>query len=75
MSYILDALRRAQAERGRGSVPGLHTPATPVTGLPAAHANPARGAAWGLAALILAYRQDAKIASAAVMVVAMSSVP
>ncbi len=54
MSYILDALRRAQAERGRGSVPGLHTPATPVTGLPAAHANPARGAAWGLAALILA---------------------
>ena len=24
MSYILDALRRAQAERGRGSVPGLH---------------------------------------------------
>ena len=27
MSYILDALRRAQAERGRGGVPGLHTPA------------------------------------------------
>lgn len=25
MSYILDALRRAEAERGRGSVPGLHT--------------------------------------------------
>lgn len=30
MSYILDALRRAQAERGRGSVPGLHTPAASV---------------------------------------------
>ncbi|WP_280154705.1 general secretion pathway protein GspB [Piscinibacter sp. XHJ-5] len=25
MSYILDALRRADAERGRGAVPGLHT--------------------------------------------------
>ncbi|WP_404301448.1 general secretion pathway protein GspB [Alicycliphilus denitrificans] len=54
MSYILDALRRAQAERGRGSVPGLHTPATPVTGLPVADAGPARGAAWALAALLLA---------------------
>lgn len=27
MSYILDALRRAEAERGRGAVPGLHTQA------------------------------------------------
>lgn len=36
MSYILDALRRADAERGRGGVPGLHTQATPVPGsLPA----------------------------------------
>ncbi len=26
MSYILDALQRADAERARGSVPGLHTP-------------------------------------------------
>lgn len=32
MSYILDALRRAEAERGRGGVPGLHTQATPVPG-------------------------------------------
>ena len=31
MSYILDALRRAQAERGRGTVPGLHTPAVSVS--------------------------------------------
>ena len=38
MSYILDALRRAQTERGLGSVPGLHTPATPAAGLPAASA-------------------------------------
>ncbi|MBS0609836.1 MAG: general secretion pathway protein GspB [Proteobacteria bacterium] len=43
MSYILDALRRAQAERGRGSVPGLHTPATPMAGLPVTEAHPARG--------------------------------
>lgn len=32
MSYILDALRRADAERGRGAVPGLHTQAAPATG-------------------------------------------
>lgn len=30
MSYILDALRRADAERERGRVPGLHAQATPV---------------------------------------------
>ncbi len=29
MSYILDALRRADAERERGGVPGLHTQAMP----------------------------------------------
>lgn len=32
MSYILDALRRADAERGRGAVPGLHTQAAPADG-------------------------------------------
>ncbi len=31
MSYILDALRRADAERERGGVPGLHTQAMPET--------------------------------------------
>lgn len=30
MSYILDALRRADAERERGRVPGLHTQVNPV---------------------------------------------
>ena len=54
MSYILDALRRAQAERGRGSVPDLHTPATPVTGLPVARAGAAPGMAWLLAGLLMA---------------------
>lgn len=32
MSYILDALRRADAERERGGVPGLHTQAMPEPG-------------------------------------------
>lgn len=39
MSYILDALRRAEAERERGNVPGLHT--QPVAA-PTAPATPAR---------------------------------
>lgn len=34
MSYILDALRRAEAERGRGAVPGIHTQAMPAPGAP-----------------------------------------
>lgn len=32
MSYILDALRRAEAERGRGAVPGIHSQAVPLSG-------------------------------------------
>ena len=32
MSYILDALRRAEAERERGGVPGLHTQTLPEPG-------------------------------------------
>jgi general secretion pathway protein B len=36
MSYILDALRRADAERSRGAVPGLHAQAAPADGEPAA---------------------------------------
>lgn len=31
MSYILDALRRADSERGRGAVPGIHSPPPPPT--------------------------------------------
>src|SRR5215207_6775464 len=30
MSYILDALRRADAERDRGAVPGIHAQQVPV---------------------------------------------
>ena len=36
MSYILDALRRADAERSRGAVPGLHAQNLPGDGEPAA---------------------------------------
>ena len=38
MSYILDALRRADAERERGGIPGLHTQAGPA-GAPEAEAD------------------------------------
>lgn len=40
MSYILDALRRAEAERGRGGVPGLHSQTVPVHGAAPAAARP-----------------------------------
>ncbi|MFL6699250.1 MAG: general secretion pathway protein GspB [Vitreoscilla sp.] len=36
MSYILDALRRADAERSRGAVPGLHAQRLPADAEPAA---------------------------------------
>ena len=41
MSYILDALKRADAERERGAVPGLHSQslATPVALTPPGHRN------------------------------------
>jgi len=55
MSYILDALRRAQTERSRGSVPGLDTP-TFSTGNPSAlqqsqHVG-LRGMGWVLATVL-----------------------
>jgi general secretion pathway protein B len=37
MSYILDALRKADAQRGQGAVPGLHT--QPLAGAAASHAT------------------------------------
>ncbi len=53
MSYILDALRRAEAdrERERGQVPGLHSTA-PVTGAAAA-ARSRRWLPWAGAGLLL----------------------
>jgi len=43
MSYILDALRRADAERERGGVPGLHTQPTPSAGDDDEPGTPSRG--------------------------------
>ena len=43
MSYILDALRRADAERERGGVPGLHTQPAPSAGDDDEAGAPARG--------------------------------
>ena len=71
MSYILDALRRAQAERGRGGVPGLHTPA--VAASSAAEVPQSSGgnrlvwliaAGAGAIALVLAWLQFSPKASA-----------
>lgn len=51
MSYILDALRRADAERQQGQVPGLH--AAPAADLPLAQPPAWRPAAWWLAGTVL----------------------
>ena len=50
MSYILDALKRADAERGRGAVPGLHT--RQMTS-PALSDSPDTGRRAGLAVVVL----------------------
>lgn len=57
MSLILDALRRADAERERGAVPGLHAQPAPLPDLPArpsARWPWVLGASLGLALLIAA---------------------
>jgi len=54
MSYILDALRRAEAERERGSVPGLHTQPVAAPTAPAAPASLRPALLWvGALALVL----------------------
>lgn len=50
MSYILDALRRAEAQRSRGRLPGLHEPAA-IGALPVA--TPAAAARRWLLPLVL----------------------
>ena len=55
MSYILDALRRADAERSRGAVPGLHAQSVPADAEPAArNFRPLIWAAGGAGALLVA---------------------
>ena len=51
MSYILDALKRADAERGRGTVPGLH--AQPLPGNAPADSVPRARWLWPVAAIVL----------------------
>lgn len=46
MSYILDALNRAEAERQRGAVPGLQDQTQPLA---VPNAAPAVAARWGRA--------------------------
>ena len=54
MSYILDALRRADAERSRGAVPGLHAQSLPTDGEPAARNYAPLAWAAGAAGVMLA---------------------
>jgi general secretion pathway protein B len=55
MSYILDALRRADAERSRGAVPGLHAQGLPADVEPAARGRrPLAWAAGAVGALLVA---------------------
>src|SRR4051794_18244612 len=56
MSYILDALRRADAERDRGSVPSIHTQQqfTPADGDDERSRARSRPLAWIVGALALA---------------------
>jgi general secretion pathway protein B len=55
MSYILDALRRADAERSRGAVPGLHAQNMPGDGAPAARGvSPAVWVAGAAGMLVVA---------------------
>lgn len=49
MSYVLNALRRADAERGRGAVPDLHAQAAPALGSAVPAAADRRGLIAGLA--------------------------
>lgn len=83
MSYILDALRRAEAQRSRGAVPTLHAP---VLGpAPAGHAPtaPRRWLIIALAGLVLAsalvlwlvWRPDVRDATPPTAVVAFPTAP
>ena len=55
MSYILDALRRADAERERGAVPGLHAHPVPTSSEAASERAAIRPGTWVMAiAVVLA---------------------
>ncbi|MDE2627051.1 MAG: hypothetical protein KGL99_07865, partial [Burkholderiales bacterium] len=52
MSYILDALRKADAERERGTVPGIHAQPMFAGASPAAPARAPRPWLWALVAAV-----------------------
>lgn len=54
MSYILDALKRAESERERGSVPGLHSQSVPLRRPVAESQAVAKPLVWAGTALALA---------------------
>lgn len=54
MSLILDALRKADSERERGSVPGLHAHPLPALAAEPAQASRKRAWQWALAGLAVA---------------------
>jgi general secretion pathway protein B len=54
VSYILDALRRADAERERGSVPSLHAQSTPPTSSDSPPLVVGKPMLWAVAGLSLA---------------------
>ena len=53
MSYILDALRRADAERDRGSVPGLHAQPAALGELDVEAPRTARSVLWAVVAALV----------------------
>lgn len=83
MSYILEALRRSQAERERGQVPGLNAQPAAVAALPAQRGGPPWRwvlplGALALGALLLAvwaWRGAGGAAPAAVPAAAVTAVP
>jgi general secretion pathway protein B len=81
MSYILDALKRADSERERGTVPGLHAQPAPLAASGARAPGRLKPLAWagaGAAVLLLAalaWRLTAREAPPAAQVPAPASAP
>ncbi|HEV7914391.1 MAG TPA: general secretion pathway protein GspB [Albitalea sp.] len=81
MSYILDALRRADAERERGTVPGLHAQTVPAGSSPEAARPGINPLVWMgigaavVAAALLAWTMSGSDAPPAVVVAAPPAAP
>lgn len=53
MSYILDALRKADSERERGEVPNIHSQPVPLAAAEAAEPQPVHPLVWAVAGLLV----------------------